>query len=74
MSQEVYNHYDNVEIRDFLLNPVINTDINPIIGNLESGMVMMKKGQTPKSVNFGGFEYMQMEIRRYFKISNPTNL
>ncbi len=72
--EEVYNHYDNVEIRDFLLNPIINTDINPIIGNMESGMVMMKKGQTPKSVNFGGFEYMQMEIRRYFKISNPTNL
>ena len=31
-------------------------------------MVMMRKNEVPKSVIFGSFEYMQMEIRRYFKI------
>ena len=29
---------------------------------------MMRKGEMPKSVNFGSYEYMQMELRRYFKI------
>jgi hypothetical protein len=31
-------------------------------------MVMMRKDETPKAVNFGSFEYMQMEIRRYFRL------
>lgn len=69
--EEVYNNYDKVNIRDFTLGPVVTVDINPFITNMESGMVLFKKGENPKAINFGGFEYMQMEIKRYFKIKNP---
>jgi hypothetical protein len=31
-------------------------------------MVMMRKNETPKAVRFGSYEYMQMELRRYFKL------
>jgi hypothetical protein len=31
-------------------------------------MVMMRKGETPKAVNFGSYEYTKMELRRYFKL------
>lgn len=65
--EEVYNHYDQVSISDFTMVPVLTLDINPLIGNMESGMVMLKKGENPKVVRLGGFDYMQMEIKRYFK-------
>ena len=49
-------------------------DITPYINGISCGMVMFKKGEAPKSVNFGSFEYMQMCMRRYFRISNPAVL
>ncbi|MBO7648300.1 MAG: hypothetical protein J6S48_02965 [Bacteroidales bacterium] len=70
--EEVYNNYDRVEIRTYLMEPVLTVDINPYVRDLSAGMVMLKKGESPKSVNFGGFEYMQMEIKRYFKVARDT--
>ncbi len=69
--EEVYSNYDQVNIRNFTMALILTVDINPMISNTESGMVMLKKGENPKVVNFGGYEYMQMEIKRYFKIHNP---
>lgn len=68
--EEVYDHYDNIAIHDFELTNIIDVDITPYLGHSIIGMVMLKKGEDPKTVNFGGFDYMQMEIQRYFKISN----
>ena len=45
----------------------------PYIGGTECGMVMMSKDETPKTVHFGSFEYMQMELRRFFKIRSDID-
>lgn len=72
--EEVSGNFDRVTIRDFELTFALEADITPYIGGTPCGMVMMRKGETPKSVNFGSYEYMNMEIRRFFKIrSNPES-
>ncbi len=66
--EEVSGNYNRVTIRNFELTFAMETDITPYIEGVSSGMVMMRKNEVPKTVNFGSFEYMQMEIRRYFKV------
>lgn len=66
--EEVSGNYDRVTIRDYELTFALETDITPYIDAAGSGMVMIRKNEHPRTVNFGSFEYMQMEIRRYFKI------
>ena len=66
--EEVSNNYNRVTIRDLELTFAMETDITPYISGTQCGMVMMRKDETPKAVNFGSFEYMQMEIRRYFRL------
>ena len=66
--EEVSGNFNRVTIRDFELTFAMETDITPYIDGVNSGMVMMRKNEVPKTVNFGSFEYMQMEIRRYFKV------
>ena len=70
--EEVSGNYNRVTVRDFELTFALETDITPYIDPASSGMVMMRKNEVPKSVNFGSFDYMQMEIRRYFKIRSLT--
>jgi len=66
--EEVSGNYNRVTVRDYELTFALETDITPYIDNSGSGMVMMRKDETPKAVNFGSYEYMKMELRRYFKI------
>ena len=66
--EEVSGNYNRVIVRDYELTFSLETDILPYIDPASSGMVMMRKNETPKDIHFGSFEYMQMEIRRYFKI------
>ena len=66
--EEVSGNYNRVTIRDFELTFAMETDITPYIEGVSSGMVMMRKNEIPKTVNFGSMEYMKMEIRRYFKV------
>ncbi|MBR6903621.1 MAG: hypothetical protein IKN32_02090 [Bacteroidales bacterium] len=66
--EEVSGNFNRVTVRDYELTFALETDITPYIDATGSGMVMMRKGEMPKSVNFGSYEYMQMELRRYFKI------
>ena len=68
MFEEVSGNFDRVIVRNFDLSFSLETDITPYIDPVSSGMVMMRKNETAKAINFGSFEYMQMEIRRYFKI------
>lgn len=70
--EEVYQNYDNVVVRDFGLNNIVTVNINSCIGSTTTGIVLLKKGQEPKCVNYGSYDFMQMEVRRYFKISNQT--
>ena len=66
--EEVSGNFDRVTVRDFELTFALETDITPYINGTTNGMVMMRKGETPKTINFGSHEYMQMELRRYFKL------
>ena len=66
--EEVSGNYNRVMVRDFELTFALETDITPYIDPASSGMVMMRKNETPKAIIFGSFEYMLMEIRRYFRI------
>lgn len=66
--EEVSGNYNRVTVRDFELTFAMETDITPYIDGTTNGMVMMRKNETPKTINFGSFEYMQMELRRYFKL------
>lgn len=69
--EEVYQDFDKVMIRDFKLNDITTVDINPYISSSGSGLILLKKDLEPKSVNFGSFERMKIEIKRYFKIIIP---
>ena len=66
--EEVSGNFDRVTVRDYELTFALETDITPYIDAYGSGMVMMRKDETPKAVRFGSYEYMQMELRRYFKL------
>ena len=66
--EEVKTGFADVAIHDFTLNEVVRIDMQPYIQGLLAGMVMFKKGETPKAVRFGSFERMQIEIKRYFKM------
>lgn len=70
--EEVYQNYNQVTIQNYDFSFSIQADITPYVKNSLCGMVMMKKGAEPTAINFGSFEYMQMEIKRYFKIKNAT--
>lgn len=66
--EEVTAGFADVAIHDFTLNEVLRVDMQPYIQGLPAGMVLFKKGETPKAVRFGSFERMQIEIKRYFKM------
>ena len=66
--EEVSQNYDRVTVRDFELTFALETDITPYVAESGSGMVMLANDSEPKDVHFGSFEYMRMEIRRFFKI------
>lgn len=70
--EEVYQNYNDVVIHDFEMTFSINTDITPFVSNMSCGMVMMRKNEMPKAINLGSVEYMQMELKRYFKLNRGT--
>ena len=70
--EEVYQNFQKVTVHDFEMTSKFDFDITPYLEGVSCGMVMMKKGEQPKAINFGSFDYMQMSVRRYFKISNPN--
>lgn len=73
MFEEVYQNYNQILIQNFDLSFSITADITPYINGIMCGMVMLKKGAEPKAINFGSVEYMQMEIKRYFKLNQRNN-
>lgn len=69
--EEVYQNYNQVLIQNYDFSFSVTADITPYVGNVLCGMVLMKKGEEPKTIPFGSYEYMQMSIRRYFSIATP---
>ncbi|MCQ2271410.1 MAG: hypothetical protein MJZ72_01280 [Bacteroidales bacterium] len=68
--EEVQQGFADVAIHDFTLNEVIRVDVTPFAQEFSAGMVMFKKGETPKAVRFGSYERMQIDIKRYFNLLN----
>ncbi|MDR3048092.1 MAG: hypothetical protein LBU51_10895 [Bacteroidales bacterium] len=66
--QEIYGGYKNVKITDYMLNVLDSVDISPYTNGRIAGMVMLKSGEKPKNIDFGSYERMISEIRRYFKL------
>jgi hypothetical protein len=65
--------FDQLELYDYKLNYITTLDITPNM-ELEEGFIFMKKGETPKTVPFGSYERLKIEVKRYFKIvTNDTD-
>jgi len=64
---EVGENFHQVDLYDYKLNYVLTLDISPMM-ELQEGVIFMKKGENPKTVPFGSYERMRIEVMRYFKI------
>ncbi len=71
--EEVYHDYNQVILHNYDMSFSIEVDITPYTESLEQGLVLLGKGQEPKTIPFGNFEYMQMVINRYFRLESPNN-
>ena len=65
--EEVNNKFGQLELYDYKLNFITELDITPYM-DLQEGIIFMKKGETPKTVPFGSFERLKIEIQRYYRI------
>jgi len=64
---EVGKNFTHLPLYDYKLNYITELDITPFI-DLQEGIIFMKKGETPKTVPFGSYERLKIEIKRYFRI------
>ena len=64
---EVHDKFNQVALYDYKYNYITDLDITPYM-NLQDGVVFIKKDVTPKSVPFGNYERIKIELKRYFKI------
>jgi len=64
---EVGHNFKHLSLYDYKLNYITELDITPYM-DLQEGIIFMKKGETPKTVPFGSYERLKIEIKRYFKI------
>jgi len=64
---EVNSNFRHVELYDYKLNLVANLDITPFM-DLQEGIIFMKEGENTKTVPFGSFDRMKIEMKRFYKI------
>jgi hypothetical protein len=67
LSEEVHKNFDQLTLYDYKLNFITELDITPYM-ELQEGVIFIKKGENPKTVPFGNYERMKIELKRYFKI------
>jgi hypothetical protein len=65
--KEVHSNFEQTDILDYELNFITALDITPFM-DLPIGVIFKKKGENPKTVPFGNYERMKIELKRYFKI------
>jgi len=66
-TEEVNKNFNQMELYDYKLNYVTTLDITPYT-DFQEGVVFMKKDEKPKTVPFGSYDRLRIEIKRYFKI------
>ena len=64
---EVAKNFNQVDLYDYKLNFITTLDITPYT-DLQEGVIFMKKGETPKTVPYGGYDRLKIEAKRYFRI------
>ena len=64
---KVQEHYDAVSVQDYTMNDIVTLDIRPQMDADSVGMILYQNGKEPKSVKWRSVEYLQMEIKKYFK-------
>jgi hypothetical protein len=64
---EINNDFDRVDLYDYKLNYITTLDITPYL-EFQEGIIFMKKDESPKTVPFGSYERLKIEMKRYFKI------
>jgi len=65
--EEVYQNFNQLALYDYKLNFITELDITPYT-DFPQGVIFMKKGENPKTVPFGSYERMKIELKRYLKI------
>ena len=65
--EEVRDNFDQLPLYDYKLNFITELDISPYTDFVD-GVIFIKKGQEHKTVPFGSYERLKIEIMRYFKI------
>lgn len=71
--EEVYQEYNRVILHNYDMSFSLEADITPYTESLEQGLVLLCKGQEPKTIPFGNFEYMRMIINRYFHLDKQES-
>ena len=64
---EVGDNFHQLDLYDYKLNYVLTLDITPNM-DLQEGVIFLKKGEAPKTVPFGSYERMKIELMRYLKM------
>jgi len=64
---EVNKNFSQFELYDYKLNYITELDITPFM-ELQEGIIFMKKDRPPKTVPFGSYERLRIEVIRYFRI------
>ncbi|MCL2435616.1 MAG: hypothetical protein FWD09_05710 [Lentimicrobiaceae bacterium] len=65
--EEADDNFDQLPIYDYKLNFITELDITSYTDFVD-GVIFIKKGQDLKTVPFGSYERLKIEIMRYFKI------
>jgi hypothetical protein len=64
---EVRDNFNRFSLFDYKLNFITDLDLTPYT-ELPAGVIFMKKDEMSKTVPFGSYERLKIEIKRYFKI------
>jgi hypothetical protein len=64
---EVRKNFNQLDLYDYKLNFIVTLDVTPFM-DLQEGFIFMKKGEIPKTVPFGSYERLKIEVKRYFKV------
>ncbi|MDR2972115.1 MAG: hypothetical protein LBU83_09340 [Bacteroidales bacterium] len=70
---EVHNNFNQFELFDYKLNLVATLDVTSFM-DLQEGFIFLKKDDVPKTVPFGSFERLKIEVKRYFRIVETKKL
>lgn len=64
---EVIDEFNSVLVQDYTMNDIVTLDITSQMAPDSVGMILYQNGKEPKQMKLRSVEYLQMEIRKFFK-------